>query len=117
MLGQREQLRFTEENTLLNALTYYMNVMRDTATLDLNKSNVEVLKEQLRQTRDRFNVGEVTRTDVAQAEAALAQAQANYLLSENALQGSISSYRQTIGDQPRRLSPVTPVVPAAADQR
>jgi outer membrane protein len=109
VLGQREQLRFTEENTLLNALTFYMNVMRDTATLDLNKSNVEVLKEQLRQTRDRFNVGEVTRTDVAQAEAALAQAQANYLLSENALQGSISSYRQTIGDQPRRLSPVTPV--------
>jgi outer membrane protein len=109
VLGQREQLRFTEENTLLNALTYYMNVMRDTATLDLNKSNVEVLKEQLRQTRDRFNVGEVTRTDVAQAEAALAQSQANYLLSENALQGSISSYRQTIGDQPRRLSPVTPV--------
>jgi outer membrane protein len=109
VLGQREQLRFTEENTLLNALTYYMNVMRDTATLELNKSNVEVLKEQLRQTRDRFNVGEVTRTDVAQAEAALAQSQANYLLSENALQGSISSYRQTIGDQPRRLSPVTPV--------
>jgi outer membrane protein len=109
VLGNREQLRYTEENTLLSALTYYMNVMRDAATLDLNKSNVEVLKEQLRQTRDRFNVGEVTRTDVAQAQAALAQAQANYLLAENTLQGSISSYRQTIGDQPKRLSPVTPV--------
>ncbi len=109
VLGQREMLRYTEENTLLNALTYYMNVMRDAATLDLNKSNVEVLKEQLRQTKDRFNVGEVTRTDVAQSESALAQAQANYLLAENTLQGSIASYRQTIGDQPKRLAPVTPV--------
>ncbi len=109
VLGQREQLRFTEGNTLLSALTFYMNVMRDAATLDLNKSNVEVLKEQLRQTKDRFNVGEVTRTDVAQAEAALAQSQANYLLAENTLQASISSYRQTIGDQPKRLAPVVPV--------
>ena len=109
VLGQREQLRYTEQTTLLNALTYYMNVMRDTATLDLNRSNVEVLKEQLRQTRDRFNVGEVTRTDVAQAEAALAQAQANYLTAQSTLQGSIASYRQVIGDEPHSLSPVTPV--------
>ncbi len=49
-----------------------MNVLRDTAILDLQRNNVEVLEEQLRQTRDRFNVGEVTRTDVAQAEARLA---------------------------------------------
>ena len=47
-----------------------MNVLRDTATLDLQRSNVDVLEEQFRQTRDRFNVGEVTRTDVAQAEIA-----------------------------------------------
>jgi outer membrane protein len=109
VLGQREQLRYTEQNTLLNALTYYMNVMRDTATLDLNRSNVEVLKEQLRQTRDRFNVGEVTRTDVAQAEAALAQAQASYLTAQSTLQGSIASYRQVVGDPPASLAPVAPV--------
>ena len=109
VLGAREQLRFTEQNTLLNALTYYMNVMRDTATLDLDKNNVEVLKEQLRQTRDRFNVGEVTRTDVAQAESAVAQAQATYLVAISTLQGSISSYRQTVGDQPHSLAPVKPV--------
>jgi len=109
VLGQREQLRYTEQNTLLNALTYYMNVMRDAAALDLNRSNVEVLKEQLRQTRDRFNVGEVTRTDVAQAEAALAQAQANYLVAQSTLQSSIASYRQTIGDPPTSLAPVSPV--------
>ena len=110
VLGQREQLRFTEQNTLLNGVTYYMNVMRDTATLELNRNNVEVLKEQLRQTRDRFNVGEVTRTDVAQAESSLAQAQAQYLVAQTTLQGSISSYRQVIGDQPKSLAPVTPVV-------
>jgi outer membrane protein len=109
VLGQREQLRNTEQNTLLNALTYYMNVMRDTAALDLNRSNVEVLKEQLRQTRDRFNVGEVTRTDVAQAEAALAQAQANYLIAQSTVQASIASYRQVVGDPPASLAPVSPV--------
>ena len=49
-----------------------MDVLRDTAILDLQRNNVEVIDEQLRQTRDRFNVGEVTRTDVAQAEARLA---------------------------------------------
>ena len=57
---------------LLNAATAYMNVLRDGAILDLQRRNVEVLQEQLRQTRDRFNVGEVTRTDVAQAESRLA---------------------------------------------
>ena len=109
VFGQREQLRYTEQTTLLNALTYYMNVMRDTATLGLYRNNVEVLKEQLRQTRDRFNVGEVTRTDVAQAESAVAQAQATYLLAVSTLQGSISNYRQIVGDQPHSLAPVKPV--------
>ena len=66
----RETLRLTEQNVLLNAATAYMNLLRDTATLDLQKRNVEVLQEQLRQTRDRFNVGEVTKTDVAQSEVA-----------------------------------------------
>ena len=56
---------------LLDAATAYMNLLRDQAILDLNRRNVEVLTEQLKQTRDRFNVGEVTRTDVAQAESRL----------------------------------------------
>jgi outer membrane protein len=107
--GQREQLRYTEQNTLLNGLTFYMNVMRDSAAVDLNKSNVEVLKEQLRQTNDRFNVGEVTRTDVAQAQAALAAAEATYLQAQATVQASIANYRQVIGDQPKSLAPVTPV--------
>jgi outer membrane protein len=57
-----------EQTILLNAATAYMDLMRDGALPELQRRNVEVLQEQLRQTRDRFNVGEVTRTDVAQAE-------------------------------------------------
>ena len=68
IFGARETLRNTEQNVLLDGATAYMNVLRDTAILDLRKNNIIVLEEQLRQTRDRFIVGEVTRTDVAQAE-------------------------------------------------
>jgi outer membrane protein len=64
----RETLRLTELNLLLQGATVYMDLLRDAATLELNKSNVVVLQEQLRQSRDRFNVGEVTKTAVAQAE-------------------------------------------------
>ena len=73
VFGAREQLRNTEQNTLLSGLTAYMDVLEDTAILGLDSNNVDVLKEQLRETRDRFTVGEVTRTDVAQAEASLAR--------------------------------------------
>ncbi|MGA8395561.1 MAG: TolC family protein, partial [Pseudolabrys sp.] len=55
----REQLRVSEQSVLLSAVTAYMNLLRDAAILDLQRRNVEVLQEQLRQTRDRFNVGEV----------------------------------------------------------
>jgi outer membrane protein len=109
VFAAREQLRVTEQNVLLNAVTYYMNVMRDTAILSLNRANVDVLKEQLRQTQDRFNVGEVTKTDVAQAQASLAGAQAQALSAESTLQSSIASYRQVIGDEPRNLAPVQPL--------
>ena len=107
--GRARQLRNTEQNVLLGAVTYYMDVLRDTAILDLDRNNVEVLQEQLRQTQDRFNVGEVTRTDVAQAEASLAGAQATALTAQSNLQASIANYRQAIGDEPKSLAPVAPV--------
>jgi outer membrane protein len=68
-----------------------------------------VLQEQLRQTRDRFNVGEVTRTDVAQAEASLSGAQATALTAQSTLQTDIANYRQDIGDEPKSLAPVSPL--------
>jgi len=109
VLGSREQLRNTEQNTLLSGVTAYMDVLRDTAILDLDRNNVEVLKEQLRETRDRFNVGEVTRTDVAQAEASLSSSQATEISAVSTLQASIARYRQVIGDQPTSLAPVKPI--------
>ena len=119
VLSTREGLRQTEMNTLFNAAQAYMNVLSDTATLELQRNNVEVLEEQLRQTRDRFNVGEVTRTDVAQAEARLAGARSQVSAAEAALRASIGIFRQIIGVEPRQLAPGRPLdryVPASLDQ-
>ncbi|MFB0493421.1 outer membrane protein [Methylobacterium sp. OAE515] len=116
--SQREILRFTELTVLYNAVQSYMNVLSNTATLELNRNNVEVLEEQLRQTRDRFNVGEVTRTDVAQAEARLAGARSQVSAAESALRTSIGIYRQNIGVEPRQLAPGRPLdrfVPPSLD--
>jgi outer membrane protein len=110
VFGAREQLRNTEQNTLLSGVTAYMDVLEDTAILDLDNNNVEVLQEQLRETRDRFTVGEVTRTDVAQAEASLASAQATALSAVATLQAAVARYRQFIGDEPTSLAPVKPIV-------
>lgn len=109
VLGARATLRNTEQNVLLDAATSYMNVLRDTAILNLNRNNVEVLEEQLRQTRDRFQVGEVTRTDVAQAEARLSSSQSQAILAESNLKTSIARYRQNVGIEPRALAPGRPV--------
>jgi len=109
VMGARETLRVTEQQVLLDAATAYMNLLRDEAILELNRRNVEVLTEQLKQTRDRYNVGEVTRTDVAQAESRLAAgrssllgAQSNYITSE-------ANYRRVIGVAPAKLAVATPV--------
>ncbi len=109
VLSGREVLRNTEQTTLLNAVTAYMNLLRDGAILDLQRRNVEVLQEQLRQTRDRFNVGEVTRTDVAQAESRLAQGRSQVLTAEANYKTSAAVYRQVIGVEPGNLTAASPV--------
>src|SRR3712207_6104594 len=86
-----------------------MNVLRDTAILNLQRNNVEVIEEQLRQTRDRFNVGEVTRTDVAQAESRLAAGRSSVSVAEANLRASIAVFRQIIGVEPRQLAPGRPL--------
>jgi outer membrane protein len=105
IFGARENLRATEQNILLAAATAYMNVLRDTAILELRKNNIIVLEEQLRQTRDRFTVGEVTRTDVAQAEASLAIGRSDYFTAEANLKTSVADYRRVIGADPAKLEP------------
>jgi outer membrane protein len=109
VFAARELLRSAEQTVLLNAATAYMNLLRDTAILDLQKRNVEVLQEQLRQVRDRFNVGEVTRTDVAQSESRLAAGRSAVLTAEANYKTSAAVYRQVIGTEPRNLTPATPV--------
>lgn len=98
-----------DQQILLDAVTAYMNVLRDIAILDLQRRNVEVLEEQLRQTRDRFNVGEVTRTDVAQAESRLAAARSASLQAQSNLSTSRAVFRRVIGVEPGSLAPGTPV--------
>ena len=109
VLQSRETLRQSEQDMLVAAATAYMNVLRDTALLELQNNNVSVLEQQLKQTQDRFQVGEVTRTDVAQSQAALARGQADAFQSRSDLQNSTAEYRRTIGEQPRSLQPARPV--------
>jgi outer membrane protein len=105
----RETLRVTEQTILLNSATFYMDLLRDGALLELQRRNVEVLQEQLRQTRDRFTVGEVTRTDVAQAESRLAQGRAAVLTAESNYARSRANYRLAIGVEAGTLVPAAPV--------
>ncbi|MGH6672886.1 MAG: TolC family outer membrane protein [Xanthobacteraceae bacterium] len=109
VMGARETLRVTEQQVLLDAATAYMNLLRDEAILELNRRNVEVLTEQLKQTRDRYNVGEVTRTDVAQAESRLAAGRSSLLGAQSNYVTSVGNYRRVIGVAPGKLAPGTPV--------
>jgi outer membrane protein len=103
VLQSRESLRVSEQNILNAAATAYMNVLRDTAIANLAQNNIDVLQQQLKQTNDRFRVGEVTRTDVAQSEAALAQGQAQAFTAQSNLQNSLAVFRQLIGVDARSL--------------
>ena len=105
----REALRVLEQTILLNAATVYMDMLRDSAIVEVQRSNVRVLNETLRQTRDRFNVGEVTRTDVAQSEAQLAAGEFQLLNAESNLTTTRSNFRRIIGVEPSSLSPGAPV--------
>jgi outer membrane protein len=99
----REGLRAVEQTTLLNAVTAYVDVVRDQAVVRLRQTNVDVLTEQLRQTKDRFNVGEVTRTDVAQAEARRSDAITQLYAAQANLKASRATYEQVIGHPPSNL--------------
>lgn len=100
----RESLRNIEQSTLVDGVTAYVNVIRDTAIVRLRENDVTVLNEQLKATRDRFEVGEVTRTDVAQAEARLSEAQATLSRAQADLKISNAAYQQVIGHPPGALA-------------
>jgi outer membrane protein len=100
----REDLRTSEQTVLLNAITAFVDVVRDQALLSLQQNNVKVLGEQLRATNERFDVGEVTRTDVAQAQARSSASDSALSVARAALQASRATYARLIGRQPGTLS-------------
>ena len=100
----RETLRNAEQTVLLEAATAYMDVVRDQAILRLRESNVAILSRELKAARDRFSVGEVTRTDVAQAEASRANAVSQFDLAKSNLQTSRGNYERTVGRMPSSVS-------------
>jgi len=105
----REGLRVLEQTVLLSAATIYMDYLRDAAIVEVQRSNVRVLEQTLKQTQDRFNVGEVTRTDVAQSEAQLAAGKTQLLTAEANLTTTRANFRRIIGNDPVNLAPGSPV--------
>jgi outer membrane protein len=105
----RETLRVMEESILLAAATAYMDVSRDTANLEVQQNNVRVLQRTLKDTRNRFAAGQVTPTDVAQAEAQLAAGEASLHGAESTLMTTKANYRRIIGVDPANLAPASPV--------
>ena len=114
----RETLRNVEQQVLLDAVTAYGDVVRDQSIVRLNESNLSFLDAELKATRDRFNVGEVTKTDVAQSEARRATGQSSLDQSRANLKSSRAIFEQVIGHPPSRLaepSPNTKLVPRSLD--
>lgn len=105
----RETLRTQEQTVLLEAVTAYMDVVRDQSLVRLRENNVEVLSRELRATQDRFRVGEVTRTDVAQAESRRATAVAALDLARANLKNSRATFERVIGHSASNL--IEPRVP------
>jgi outer membrane protein len=105
----RQTLRMMEQSLLLSAATVYMDMSRDTANLQVQQNNVRVLERTLQDTRNRFTAGQVTATDVAQAEAQLAGGQASLHAAESTLMTTRANYRRIIGVEPTNLAPATPV--------
>lgn len=93
-----------EQNILLEASTAYLDVLQNRAIVELQKNNEELLLKKLEETKERFNVGEVTRTDVSQAEARHSQAISDRIASEGNLQASVATYIELIGKEPTDLS-------------
>jgi len=105
----RETLRMMEESVLLAAASIYMDVSRDTANLEVQQNNIRVLQRTLKDTRNRFAAGQVTPTDVAQAEAQLAAGEASLYAAQSALMTTRANYRRIIGIDPANLAPASPV--------
>ncbi|WP_083672070.1 TolC family outer membrane protein [Sphingomonas montana] len=113
----RAQLRSTEANIFVQAVGSYMDVIRDLAIVELNRGNVRVLETNVQASSDRFEVGDLTRTDVAQSQARLSIAQSQLQSAMAQLDSSRENYLRIIGAVPDALEPPPPLplFPANAD--
>jgi outer membrane protein len=110
----RGTLRGVEGDVFTLAVSAYMDVIRDRAIVELNNNNVRVLSTNLEATRDRFEIGDVTRTDVAQSEARLQLGRSQLATAEGNLTASEANYREVIGHPPGALAPPPPLPPLPA---
>ena len=102
--AQQNALYNVEQTVFLEASTAYLDVLQNQAIVDLQKNNEKLLKKRLDETVERFNVGEVTRTDVSQARARYSQARSDRIAAEGDLEASKSVYTKIIGAKPDKLS-------------
>ena len=109
IIKERYNLDSQEQSTLLSAVQVHFDVIRDRAVYELNQKNVAVLSQQLQAVKDRFEVGIVTRTDIAQSEARFAGARSNLLLADTAVQSSLATYLQVVGEVAPVLTNVSPL--------
>ncbi|MBB6466656.1 outer membrane protein [Aminobacter lissarensis] len=107
--ASNQSLRNTEQNILFNAASAYMDVIRDRQIAALRERNLQFLGEQVRAARSRFDVGEGTRTDVAQADASRSAALAQLAAARAAALSSAAIYRQIVGDEPKNLKAAAPL--------
>ncbi|MBA3677174.1 MAG: TolC family outer membrane protein [Sphingosinicella sp.] len=114
VLAGRANLRATEGDVFTEAVGAYMDVIRDRSIVALNRNQVSVLQTNLQASRDRFEVGDLTRTDVAQSEARLSLAQSTLSTAQGRLNGSEENYRRVIGVLPDELAPPNPLPPLPA---
>lgn len=103
----QNNLSNVEQGILLEASTAYLDVLQNRAIVELQKNNEELLQKKLDETIERFNVGEVTRTDVSQARARHSQAVSDRIASEGTLEASVAAYVELIGSEPEDLSEPT----------
>ena len=115
--GQAD-LRATEASIFSQVVGAYMDVIRDIAIVQLNQKNVSVLRTNLQATSDRFEIGDLTRTDVAQSQARLALAEGDLRTAESNLIRSREAYIRLVGDAPTDLQPppVLPNLPTTAEE-
>lgn len=117
--AQREQLRGSEQAVMLNAVTAYMDVLQSQSILELSRNNEDVLQEQLRAAEQRFEVGEITRTDVAQAKARLARAKADTVTAQGDLESAVATFERVVGyklDAVLTVPDLYPVMPTTLDE-